>query len=452
MINGAQLLDAVYSIADEKKVDKSIILEGIKEGFQKAYEKHFDPEAIIDVKIDEQTGQIKVAKELKVVQKIEDEWLEISLSDAKKKFGEDTTIDDIVLEPVEYGDEFSRLAILQVGQIIKQKIREAEKQNLYDKFLEKNHEIVGGIVNDITDTSYLIDIDDSIIAIWKGKMIPGEVVKEGERLSVYIEEISKENKFSQVQASRIHPDFLVKLLEMEVPELQDGIVEIKSASRNPGIRAKIAVHSHDESVDPVGSCVGTGGSRIKNVTKELNGEKIDVVVWSENQEEFIKNALAPVRVISIEVDEEFNECTVVVPNEQLSLAIGKQGMAAKLVARLVEMRVNILSFDNAKEDGIEILWNGNITDEELKDPATFVKVNYKNRRNNFKNSNSYHNNRMDKNNNDDIIDEIDEKAFAVENSIDDIQANISAFESLENETQEFDENNFADEYGDYYNK
>ncbi|AUM62568.1 transcription termination factor NusA [Spiroplasma monobiae] len=447
MIDGAQLLDAIYEIVQDKKIDKEIILEGIREGFQKAYEKFFDPEAIVRVDIDQNTGQIKVFKELTVVQKIEDEWLEIGLNQAKEQYGDNLSIGDNVYEPVEFTLEFSKLAIMQVGQIIKQKIREGEKNKIYQEFLSKNHEIVGGFVKDITETSYLVDVEGSIIPIWNKKMIPGEDFDIDQRICFYIEEVSKDNKHSQIQASRIHPEFLTRLMETEVPEILEGIVEVKSVAREPGHRAKIAVFSHEEGVDPIGSCVGASGSRIKNVTKELNGEKIDVVLWNEDKKTFVMNSLAPVKVISIDIDEENNECFIVVPNEQLSLAIGKKGMAARLVANLVNMKINIFSLENAKEKEIEIKWNGNIDEAELNNPEFLNKVNKRREKTagNYVKENNF------------VKKEVEEEIVFVEEdkSIDEIQASIAAFESLSEDdaTYEFEESIGSDEdYDSYYEK
>ncbi|ASP28091.1 transcription elongation factor NusA [Spiroplasma corruscae] len=375
MIDGAKLLDAIYEIVQDKKIDKSIIFEGIREGFQKAYEKFFDPEAIIRVEIDENIGTINVFKELVIVEELEDEWLEIELKDALKTYGENLKIGDKVYEPVEFTVEYSKLAVMQVGQIIKQKIREAEKAMIYEEFLPRNHEIVGGTVKDLTETSYLVEVDGVIIPIWNQKTIPGEFFNIDDIISFYIEDISKDNKHSQISATRIHPDFLAKLMEIEVPEIMEGIVEVKAVSREPGKRAKIAVVSHEENIDPIGSCVGASGSRIKNVTKQLNGEKIDVVLYDEDKKVFVMNSLAPVRVISIAIDDDNNECFIVVPNEQLSLAIGKKGMAARLVANLVSMKINIYSLDVANEKNIEILWNGNITKEELENTSFIENAN-----------------------------------------------------------------------------
>ncbi|AHB36234.1 transcription termination factor NusA [Spiroplasma apis] len=440
MIDGAKLLEAIYTIAKEKKIEKDLVFEGIREGFQKAYEKYFDPEAIVRVDIDEVTGQIKVFKELTIVQQIEDEWLEIGINAAKEKYGDDVTIGQNIYEPVLFNKDFSKLAVAQVGQIIKQKIREGEKNKIYEEFLPKNHEIVGGFVKDVTETNYLIDVDGSIIPIWNKKMIPGEDFDEGDRICFYIEEVSKDNKHSQIQASRIHPEFLSKLIETYVPEIAEGIIEVKSVAREPGKRSKLAVYSYEEGVDPIGACVGAAGSRIKDVSKELNGEKIDIILWNEDRKTFVMNSLAPVKVISIEIDEEENECFIVVPNEQLSLAIGKKGMAARLVANLVNMKINIFSLDNAKEKGMEIHWNGNITEDELSNPDFLNKVNKKRERTPYKPK--YNDNKFQ----DDLEDEL---LFESNASIDEIQSNIAAFEDLEDSNVD-DLTIDPDEYDNYY--
>ncbi|ATX71279.1 transcription termination factor NusA [Spiroplasma clarkii] len=448
MIDGAKLLEAIYDITEEKKIDKKIVIEGIKEGFQKAYEKYFDPEAIVKVEIDGNTGQIKVFKELTVVQKIEDEWLDITLSDAQAKYGADVTIGDYVYEPVEFGSEFSKLAVLQVGQIIKQKIREGEKIKIYEEFLEKNHEIIAGIIKDVTLTSYLVEVNGSIISIWNKKMIPGEEFEDGDRICFYVEDVVRDSKHSQVQASRIHPDFLAKLMELHVPEIAEGIVEVKSVSRDPGNRSKIAVFSHDENIDPIGACIGTAGARIKEVSKELHGERIDIILWNEDKKTFIMNALAPVKVISIDLDETENECFVIVPNEQLSLAIGKKGMAARLVANLVNVKINIVSISESGSRNIENLWNGNITKEQLESSEFINNTNsrkQKSKFNNFENKSKPAQPVVEE-----VHDEIDEKLYVEEASVDEIQSYADAFEDLANDEPEDLTVEINDDYDSYY--
>ncbi|AOG60287.1 transcription elongation factor NusA [Spiroplasma helicoides] len=449
MIDGARLLEAISEIVDEKRIDKEIIFEGITEGFKKAYEKFFDLEAIVRVDIDQQTGQINVFKELKVVQHVDDEWLEIGLNEAKEKYGDNITIGDSVYEPVAYNQEFSKLAVMQVGQIIKQKIREGEKNKLYEEFLPKNNEIVGGTIRDITETAYLVDVDGSIVSIWNKKMIPGERFEEGDIISFYIEDVSKENKHSQVLATRIHPNFLMKLMEMNIPEIRDGVIEIKSVSREPGKRAKIAVLSHDENIDPIGACVGAAGSRIKEVSRILNEEKIDIVLWNPDKKTFIMNSLTPVKVISIDFNEENNECFIIVPNEQLSLAIGKKGMAARLVANLVNTKINILSLDNANLKGVENLWNGNITQEELLSPD-FISNTNKRKNNSMswqkdfqKNFEAPKSSKEEK-----TVEEVDESIFLNDTSIEDIQSYSETFGSIA--VDEPEETIDIEEYDAYY--
>lgn len=452
MINGQEFLEAIYAIANEKRIDEAIVLEGVSEGFQKAYEKYFDPDAIVKVEIDEKAGQINVFKELTVVQKVEDDLSEISLTDAKVKYGEDVTIDQIVYEPIVFTDDFSRLAIIHVGQIIKQKIREGEKQKIFEEFSDKEHKLIFGEVKDITETSYLVSVDGSIIPIWNKKMIPGESFNIGQRISFYIENISKDDKHSQVQGTRTHPTFLQRLLESEIQEVIEGSVEIMAVSREPGKRAKVAVRSNDPSIDPIGACVGAGGQRIRSITSQLNGEKIDVVLWDDDRTQFIINAMTPVRVISIELDEEFDEVTIIVPNEQLSLAIGRHGISSKLVANLIQLKVNIISLNDAAEYGIEVLWNGNITKEELESPEFLQNINR--RRDDFKKSlqgNNNQDNKTKKVEREEAQDEVDESIFVQDTSIDEIQENLNAFENLadsqEDETTDFDIN---DDYDDYY--
>lgn len=446
MIDGAQLLNAIYDITEEKKIDKEIIFEGIREGFQKTFEKYFDPEAIVRVDIDEQTGQISVYKELTVVEKIEDEWLDITLEEAQKKYGVNTVISDKVYELVPFTTDFSKLAVMQVGQIIKQKIREGEKLKIYEEFLNKNHQVDAGIVKDITETNYLIDVNGSIIPIWDKKLIPGETFEEGDRICFYVEDVLKDNKHSQVQISRIHPEFLSKLIEIHVPEIREGIVEIKSVSRDPGKRSKIAVFSYDENIDPIGACVGANGSRIKEVTKELKGEKIDIVLWNEDKKTFIINALAPVKVISITFDEETNECFVIVPSEQLSLAIGKKGSAARLVANLVNTKINIVSLEDADEKNITNLWNGNISQEELESPEFISNIILRKQKANPQREKNVKTEKLKK----EVYDEIDESQFIDEASVDEIQSYADAFEDLSNEGNEDLTSEILEDYDSYY--
>ncbi|WP_338969344.1 transcription termination factor NusA [Spiroplasma endosymbiont of Labia minor] len=367
MVNGAELLSAIYTIVEEKKIDKEIILEGIREGFQKAYERYFDPEALVDVEIDEKLGTIKVFKNLTVVQKIQDEYLEIGLNEAKKTYGENVTIGDTLKQEVDFDEQYSRLAVIQVGNIIKQKIREAEKAKIFDEFQNKVGEILVGTVVDITDTAYLLETDGAIASLWFKRVIDSERFNIGEKIEYYVIELSKDNKFAQISASRTDPQFLVRQFERQVPEVQNGEVIIKKVSRDPGKRAKVAVLSLDPYLDPVGAMIGSQGNRVKAVSEKVHGEKIDLVRWDENMGTFLQNAMSPVFVCSFEFNEEYTVANVVVPDSQFSLAIGKFGSAAKLVANLLDIKLNVTSLSNAIANNQEVHWNGNISKENATD-------------------------------------------------------------------------------------
>ncbi|PPE05496.1 transcription termination factor NusA [Williamsoniiplasma lucivorax] len=505
MINGAVLLAAINEIATEKKIEKEVVLQGIKEGFKKAYERFFDTEANVDVQIDEQAGTLKMFQLLEVVQKVEDDWLEISLEDAHK-INKDFKIGDIVKKEVHFGEEFSRLAVIQVRQILQQKIKGAERANVYSKFIDLEHTISPAKVTGMNEqgNSYLLDINGAQASLWKQKVIPGEKFEVNQIIDVYIEEVAKEDKFSQIKVSRTTPAFLEKLLVREVPEIRNGLIEIKAISREPGVRAKVAVMSHDQAIDPKGSIIGENSARIDAVRKALKDERIDIIKWDEDLTRFIIETMAPVRVISINFVEGTEEIDIVVPNEQLSLAIGKKGVAARLVANLIRKRINIYSYDDAQQFSIDINWNGNITLTELTSPEfiestmrrrqpmankPFTRYQDQPRNNNFRN-NEYRNNNYKNNDNslnsfqnnynlineDELlalqeeikeiqaIDQLSKQEDDFEENIDfatptleldEIRENIEAFNNLEedeNVIDDEDDEDFEDEsYDKYYN-
>ncbi len=370
MENYANILEVINQIASEKSIAEHEIITAIKEGFQKAYERFFDTEALTEVDLDDQTGTIKMYLLLKVVDQVQDDlddWLEISLADAHQEFGDKVKEGDIVHRQIAFEKEFSRLAIHQVRQIIQQKIKGAERSRLYDKFADKNHQLLTGKIVGTNDRGdgYLIEVDDATTSLWNKKLIPGDHFEIGDLVSFYVDEVQKENRFSPISISRTAPGFLRRILEQEVPEVAEEIIDIKGISREPGIRAKVAVQSLDPNVEPIGAIVGVHGSRISKISELLNGEKIDIVLWDEDLNTFIMSAMAPVRVVSVDVDLENNEADIIVPNEQLSLAIGRGGVAARLVANLLKMKINIISVKQAQEIGIENKWNGNISPDEL---------------------------------------------------------------------------------------
>ena len=472
MIDGAKLLSTIDEIIKEKQINRTIILESIKEGIKKAYEKYFDPEATIIVNIDNQTGQITVQKELKVVKKVEDDLLEIGLNEAKKEYGENVTIGDTVYEPIN-SEEFSRLAIIQVGQIIKQQIKEAEKDSIFDEYINEKGKLMSGIVIAAEERHLLIEVGRTFAYMPRKNLIFSDHYDVGNQILFLAEDVNKSKNAGQITASRTSNDFLAKLMEREVPELFEKVIEIKAIARDPGRRSKIAVFSHNENIDPIGACVGTKGSRINKVTEELNDEKIDICIYSPNNKEFIINSLSPVKVISIVTNDKNKEADVVVPDEQLSLAIGKGGSAAKLVAKLTKWKLNIINYSEALTNKTNILWNGNINEEELADLKIKLKDKVKEKQTKFEekqrlahpelpkvetfeiieehliednngyldNEENYHVESLVEENDVDIQQELQKEIATIEDT-------LSFFE--ENNHDKDDEENNYDEYDDYY--
>lgn len=364
MIDGIKLLTTIDEIVNEKHISRELILESIKEGIKKAYEKHFDPEAIIIVDINRNTGQIKVEKELTVVKKINDDLLEISLDEAKEKYGKNILVNSKVYKQIN-SEEFSRLAILQVGQIIKQQIKEAEKDSIFNEYITKKGCLMNGIVIVVEEKYLLVEVERTFAYIPKKNLIFSDNFKIGQQIVFIAEDIIKSKNIGQITGSRISNDFLYRLLEREIPEIFEKIIEIKVIARDPGYRSKIAVCSIDKNIDPIGACVGNKGIRINKVSDELKNEKIDICVYNDNIKQFIINSLSPVKVISIIINDKKNEADVIVPDEQLSLAIGKNGNTVKLVARLTKYKLNIINYNEAFKKRINILWNGNLTIDEL---------------------------------------------------------------------------------------
>ncbi|WP_338955588.1 transcription termination factor NusA [Spiroplasma endosymbiont of Polydrusus cervinus] len=364
MIDGTKVLTTIDEIVSEKQISRDLILESIKEGIKKAYEKHFDPEATIVVDIDQKTGQIKVDKQLTVVKKVEDDLLEIGLNEAKAKYGDEITIDDKIYEPVN-SEEFSRLIIFQAGQIIKQQIKEAEKDSIFDEYIVQKGHLMTGVVIAAEEKYLLVEVERTFAYISRKNLIFSDHFEVGQAIIFLAEDVVKSKNAGQITGSRTSNDFLYRLLEREIPEIFEQVITVKEIARDPGRRSKIAVYSTNDNIDPIGACVGSKGSRINKVTAELQDEKIDICIYNDNSQQFIINSLSPVKVISIITNEEGKEANVIVPDEQLSLAIGKGGSAAKLVAKLTKWKLNIMSYNEALTKQIEILWNGNLTAEEL---------------------------------------------------------------------------------------
>lgn len=365
MINGAELLRAIDAIVEEKRINREQIFEAIKEGIIKSYHRYFEPDTNLEVNIDQTTGQIKIYKLLTVVEVVENQNLEIDLL-AAKAIDDNLVIGDIYRKEINASD-FNRLAALQVGQILKQHVREAEKESIYEEFIEKKDEILTGTVSNVEEQYYLISIDRASARLWKTNTLPQDNFNPGDKVRFYVEDISKNKDLGRIVASRTSNNFLKRLLEMEIPEIFEGTIEIKSVARVPGVRSKVAVYCHDSTIDAVGACVGNKGQRINNIMKELKDEKIDIIQWSEDPKQFLINALSPAKVISISLVEENHEANIIVPDELLSLAIGQKGIATKLVAKLTTWKINIIAYTDVQKNNIEILWNGNLNETQLLD-------------------------------------------------------------------------------------
>lgn len=343
-------LEALEELEKEKGISKESLLSTVEQALLAAYKKNYGEEEDVEVEIDRETGDVKIY-EVKTVVPTEDLYdaaIEISYDDAleiKKR----VKIGEVIRIEVNC-EEFRRNAIQNGKQIVIQKVREAEREYIYDRFKVKEHDIINGIIRRIDERKNVFIEFDGIEAILPPvEQSPADTYRVGERIKVYLAEVEKTNKFPKIAISRKHEGLLRKLFELEIPEITSGLIEIKAVAREAGSRAKVAVYSADPNIDTVGACIGQKGLRIKNIVNELNGEKIDIVVWKESVEEFVSAVLSPAKVVSVEVVEEENTARVIVDNSQLSLAIGKNGQNARLAAKLTGMRVDIKTADRVEE-------------------------------------------------------------------------------------------------------
>ncbi|MCI7187741.1 MAG: transcription termination factor NusA [Fusobacterium mortiferum] len=343
-------LEALEELEKEKGISKESLLSTVEQALLAAYKKNYGEEENVEVEIDRETGDVKIY-EVKTVVPTEDLYdaaIEISYDDAleiKKR----VKIGEVIRIEVNC-EEFRRNAIQNGKQIVIQKVREAEREYIYDRFKVKEHDIINGIIRRIDERKNVFIEFDGIEAILPPvEQSPADTYRVGERIKVYLAEVEKTNKFPKIVISRKHEGLLRKLFELEIPEITSGLIEIKAVAREAGSRAKVAVYSADPNIDTVGACIGQKGLRIKNIVNELNGEKIDIVVWKESIEEFVSAVLSPAKVVSVEVVEEENTARVIVDNSQLSLAIGKNGQNARLAAKLTGMRVDIKTADRVEE-------------------------------------------------------------------------------------------------------
>jgi len=345
--NRLELLQIADAVAREKAIDRSIVIAAMEDAIAKAARSRYGAETDVHAEINSKTGELRLARHLLVVEAVENPASQISLEDARRRNPAAQVGDTIAdaLPPLEYG----RIAAQSAKQVIVQKVREAERDRQYQEYKDRIGDIVNGIVKRVEYGSVVVDLGRGEAIVRRDEMLPREVFRNGDRIRAYIYDVRREPRGPQIFLSRTHPQFMAKLFAQEVPEIYDSIVEVKAVARDPGSRAKIAVISRDSSVDPVGACVGMRGSRVQAVVNELQGEKIDIIPWSPDVATFVVNALAPAEVAKVVLDEERERIEVVVPDPQLSLAIGRRGQNVRLASQLTGWDIDILTEQEESE-------------------------------------------------------------------------------------------------------
>ena len=339
--NRLELLQIADSVAREKTIDKKIVIEAMEEAIQKAAKARYGSENDIRCEIDPKTGESKLTRVLAVVEEVENDSTQVNLADAQKR-NPDAKVGDLIAEtlpPLEYG----RVAAQNAKQVIVQKVREAERDRQFAEFKDRIGDISNGTVKRVEYGNVIVDLGRAEGIIRRDEMIPRENVRLGDRIRAFIYDVRREQRGPQIFLTRARSEFMAKLFAAEVPEIYDGVVEIKSVARDPGSRAKIAVISKDSSIDPVGACVGMRGARVQAVVNELQGEKVDIIEWNPDAASFIVNALAPAEVTKVVLDEDSNRIEVVVPEAQLSLAIGRRGQNVRLASQLTGWDIDIMT-------------------------------------------------------------------------------------------------------------
>lgn len=342
-----ELLQVADSVARDKNIDREEVFAAMEQAIQKAGRSKYGHEHDIRAHIDRRTGEIRLARYLEVVETIEDEHTQCTLARARRKNPQIQLGEHLVdpLPPIDFG----RIAAQTAKQVIVQKVRDAERERQYREYASRLGEVVNGQVKRVEFGNVVVDLGRAEALMRRDELIPREHFKNGDRVRAYIMDVRKEQRGPQIFLSRAHPGFMAKLFEQEVPEIYDGIIEIKAVSRDPGSRAKMAVHSNDSGIDPVGACVGLRGSRVQAVVAELQGEKIDIIPWTADPATFVVNALAPAEVAKVVLDEDTNRIEVVVPDDQLSLAIGRRGQNVRLASQLSGWDIDILTEEAESE-------------------------------------------------------------------------------------------------------
>ena len=344
-----ELMGALDELEREKNISKETLLDAIEQSLIQAYKNHFGKADNVHVTINRETGDFSVYADRKVVEFVEDPAEEVSLVEAQKQ-NTNAEVGDILKVPV-HSDKFGRIATQNAKNVILQKIREEERKVLFDQYHGNEKEVVTGIVQRVVGHNVSVNLGKADAILAENEQVKGETFKPTERIKVYILEVKDTPKGPRILVSRTHPGLVKRLFESEVAEVKDGTVEIKSIAREAGSRTKLAVWSNDPDVDPVGACVGVNGARVSAIVNELRGEKIDIINWDENPAILIENALSPAKVIAVMADPDEKTALVVVPDYQLSLAIGKEGQNARLTARLTGFKIDIKSETQARESG-----------------------------------------------------------------------------------------------------
>ena len=357
-----EILGVAEAVAREKGIDREEVIAAMELAIQKASRAKYGFDRDVRTTIDRKSGDIELHAYREVVEDLENEAAQISLAEAKK-INPDIQLGEFIVDELPPFD-FGRVAAQTAKQVIFQRVREVERERQFDEYKSRIGEIINGVVKRIEFGNVMVDLGRSEAIILRDKMIPRESVRTGDRIRAYIEDVRPEMRGSQIFLSRTHPQFLAKLFSQEVPEIYDGQIEIKSVARDPGSRAKVAVYSGDKSMDPVGACVGMRGSRVQAIVNELQGEKIDIIPWSDNPAVFIVNAMVPAEVTKVVLDEDSNKVDVIVPDDQLSLAIGRRGQNVRLASALTGWSLDVISETQESERRAE---------EIKKISSTFIK-------------------------------------------------------------------------------
>jgi N utilization substance protein A len=345
--NKAELLAIANAVATEKMIDKAIVVEALEEAIQRAARARYGAENDIRAKLDTQTGDLRLWRVVEVVDEVEDYFKQVDLKQASK-LEKGAKVGDFIVDPLPPVD-LGRIDAQSAKQVIFQKVRDAERERQYEEFKDRAGEIITGVVKSVEFGHVVVDLGRGEGVIRRDQQIPREILRNNDRVRAVILKVQRENRGPQILLSRAHPDFMKKLFAQEVPEIYDGIIEIKAAARDPGSRAKIGVISYDSSIDPVGACVGMKGSRVQAVVQEMQGEKIDIIPWSEDTATFVVNALQPATVSRVVLDEEESRIEVVVPDDQLSLAIGRRGQNVRLASQLTGHGIDIMTEAESSE-------------------------------------------------------------------------------------------------------